>query len=299
MIQTLNKKIPLKDIKGEYIFAHEHLDFDLRPIRKDETSFVKDEELVLSELSHVKKGELGLIVDVSNQSMDSNKDNLFNLSNKLNIPIVGATGYYLNEYEKNNNKSTSELEKEFTQHILEGVGKNKLKAGIIGEIATSSDKIHSFERKVFTAATRVQKKLNTPIYTHINVGDMAEQHLNLLNELNAIPSKTIIGHGEFVELETIKKILKDGYFLGIDTIGKQSYLSDSIRAEKLIKLIELGFEDQIVLSLDISKQDYLKKLGGHGYAHLINEFYPLVKDKLSDIQWKKITFNNILKVLDI
>ena len=298
MIQLINKRIKKENIKGDFIFAHEHLNFDLTKIRKDKTSLIKDKNLIKKELSLIKQ-KIALIVDLSNQSMNSDKNILNEISNELNIPIVTCTGYYLNEYELNNKKTIKDLEKEFYDHIMIGFENTNLKAGIIGEIATSSDKIHSFEKKVFTAAVNVQKKIGVPIYTHVNLGKLAYEQVLLLLKLKANPKKIIIGHVELIEnINEIIKILKLGFNIGIDTIGKQSYLDDNKRIEKIIKLIDLGFEDKIVISLDISRKEYLNYFNGHGYTYLIDVFYKKLKNKISKKQWKKISFKNILRILD-
>ena len=299
MIQLINQKIKKENIKGSFNFAHEHLNFDLTHVRKDKTSLIKNKELIKKELSIAVKQGLGLIVDLSNQSMNSNKSILSNISKELKIPVVTCTGYYLNEYELNNQKTVDELAKEFYNHIMIGFENTNLKAGIIGEIATSSDKIHAFEEKVFKAAVKVQNKIGVPIYTHVNLGKLADEQALLLLKLKANPQKTIIGHVELIEdINEIIKILKLGFNVGIDTIGKQSYLDDDKRIEKITKLINLGFEDKIVISLDISRKEYLSSFNGHGYGYLIDVFYKKLKNKISKKQWEKISFKNILRILD-
>ena len=299
MIQLINKKIQKENVKGKFILSHEHLNFDLTHIRKDNTSLIKDKKLIKKELSFVLEQNLGLIVDLSNQSMNSNKRKICEISEELNIPIVTSTGYYLNDYELNNKMTISELENEFYKHITIGFEGTNLKAGIIGEIATSSDKIHSFEKKVFQAAVNVQKKIGVPIYTHVNLGKLGYDQALFLKKISVNTKKTIIGHVDLIEnIDEILKILKLGFNIGIDTIGKQSYLKDEKRIQKIIKLIELGFEDKIVISLDISRKEYLKSFNGHGYSYLINNFYKEIKNKISKEQWKKISFKNILRILD-
>jgi phosphotriesterase-related protein len=285
MIQLINKKIQKENVKGKFILSHEHLNFDLTHIRKDNTSLIKDKKLIKKELSFALEQNLGLIVDLSNQSMNSNKRKICEISEELNIPIVTSTGYYLNDYELNNKMTISELENEFYKHITIGFKDTNLKAGIIGEIATSSDKIHSFEKKVFQAAVNVQKKIGVPIYTHVNLGKLGYDQALFLKKISVNTKKTIIGHVDLIEnIDEILKILKLGFNIGIDTIGKQSYLKDEKRIQKIIKLIELGFEDKIVISLDISRKEYLKSFNGHGYSYLINNFYKEIKNKISKEQ---------------
>jgi phosphotriesterase-related protein len=67
-------------------------------------------------------------------------------------------------------------------------------------------------------------------------------------------------------------------FLGIDNIGYKGdgYPADEVRARNIAELIHEGFEDQILLSLDICMKQHLHSYGGKGYDHLQMKFLPLL-----------------------
>ena len=298
MIHLVNGLFAKKAIKGTFALAHEHLNFDLTPIRRDSTSLIQSIQEITHALTPALKQGLGLIVDLSNQSMLPNKEALITISNKLAIPIVTATGYYLNEYEQGNKKTIEDIEKEFINDLTHGFANTNVRAGIIGEIATSSEQIYPFERKVFTAAVNVQKSLGVAIYTHCNLGNQVKNQAKLLLELGANPAKTILGHLDFATESDLFYVLQKGFNVGIDTIGKQNYLADHKRILRIMKIINRGYLDQLVLSLDISSKRYLKAYGGHGYDYLQGAFKEMCQQKITSHQWTKITWNNILRILD-
>ncbi|MGL4988537.1 MAG: phosphotriesterase-related protein, partial [Cetobacterium sp.] len=63
-----------------------------------------------------------------------------------------------------------------------------------------------------------------------------------------------------------------------DTIGKNSYLPDRVRAEFIKELCNLGFENKIILSVDLTRKSHLKKNGGIGYSYLLETFVPMLKE---------------------
>jgi len=68
----------------------------------------------------------------------------------------------------------------------------------------------------------------------------------------------------------------------------------------LIQLIELGFENQIVLSQDISRKSYLKELGGVGYDHISRTFNKLiVENRITEELLSKLLCENPKRILSI
>ena len=299
MIRTVNGSIDAKDVK--LTLSHEHLSMDLREIRQDNDSFLNDINLQYEELEILKNQGFNLIVDMSNQSMHRNPHHLKELSLKTQLEIVAATGYYLHQYHdaKLKNMTIEELKNEFISDITIGINGSDIKAGAMGELATSSQKIFESEKKVLLAAVEAQKETGCPIFTHVDHGNNAIEQINLLLKAGVNPAKTVIGHMDLVnDIDILEKILKKGFSIAFDTIGKNSLIKCQDRVNKLIKLITLGYEDQILLSQDISRQNYLKRFGGHGYGYLIDVFYPKISNKISPLTWSKLISKNLINILD-
>jgi phosphotriesterase-related protein len=62
--------------------------------------------------------------------------------------------------------------------------------------------------------------------------------------------------------------------VAFDTVGKESYQPAEVRLRLLMRMLEAGHEDRLLLSNDISREAYLKSQGGFGYGHLFESFVP-------------------------
>ena len=78
------------------------------------------------------------------------------------------------------------------------------------------------------------------------------------------------GIGRAIALE----LARQGVFLGFDTAGKEQYQADATRVELIRRLVDAGFEDQIIISCDIGRRSQMKRYGGRGYAYLLTKFAP-------------------------
>lgn len=160
-----------------------------------------------------------------------------------------------------------------------GIKGTNVKAGVIGEIATTKGKWTLGEEKVFEAALIAQKETGCPISTHTSMGTLGHEQVNYFVRNHADLSKIVIGHVDLSgNANYVIDMLKTGINVEFDTIGKNNYLEDSIRAKMLKKIEQAGFTDQIVLSMDITRKSHLKANGGNGYAYLLDKFVPTLLD---------------------
>ena len=83
----------------------------------------------------------------------------------------------------------------------------------------------------------------------------------------------------------LSAVLETGATLGFDSFGQDFYFtaewkakSDLQRLEMLARLIDAGFEDQLVVGQDICMKCMLKSFGGMGYDHVIRRVMPRFRD---------------------
>ena len=97
-----------------------------------------------------------------------------------------------------------------------------------------------------------------------------------------------------------KSLLARGVNLAIDTVGKLSYLSDEARADDLLKLLEAGYEDHLLLSEDVSRRSYLTEEGGRGYTAVLQYFLPMLRERgVDEGTLDKLLCKNPARILDI
>ena len=66
------------------------------------------------------------------------------------------------------------------------------------------------------------KKTKVPIYTHTTKGVYAKEQAEYLVSQGVDPGKLVIGHVDLIgRIDYIRAVLRQGVFVGFDTIGKR------------------------------------------------------------------------------
>ncbi len=78
------------------------------------------------------------------------------------------------------------------------------------------------------------------------------------------------------DIDYQKSLIERGVTVAFDQFGSEEYTRpgwrkpvDPVRVECIIKLVELGYAGQIVLSNEVVRKSGLRKYGGQGYAHVL------------------------------
>ena len=203
------------------------------------------------------------------------------VAEKSGINIVQATGFYQEAFLPIEvyKLSVNQLAEGMIKDIEVGIKGTNVKAGVIGEIATTKDKWTEGESKVFDAAVIASKETGCPISTHTSIGTLGHEQVRYFERQHANLSKIVIGHVDLsASSEYVIDMLKSGINVEFDTIGKNNYLADSVRVNMLKDIEDAGFTDQVVMSMDITRKSHLKKNGGNGYAYLLDNFIPQLTD---------------------
>lgn len=266
---------------------HEHVILDLSPIRGNRDAILADSEPLNRELERLKHSGCDGIVEVTNRGMGRDVRSLKTLSERHGIPVVASTGFYKQTYYPDQvfEQSEEELAELFVSELTERIGRSGIRAGIIAEIGSSLNEITRDEDKVFRAAIRAQRVTGAPLSTHCELGTMGSAQMRLFSRMDADPSKISIGHqdlnGDRTEYESL---IKAGFYIQFDTIGKNNYRSDEDRLNDLLWLLDKGYTNRLMLSCDITKQSYLKVNGGFGYEYMFTHFLPKLRSHGVDQQ---------------
>ncbi len=299
MIQTV-----LGNIKKEELgvtMAHEHFNIDLDHIRHDGVSKIETVEEVVPEIEKMMALGVNSAIEVSTIDMYRDIHKLKRISEITGLKIVAATGYYLSEYhpEELTQKSAEAIAETFIKELTVGIDDTDIKAGIIAEIASSPKGFVGQEKKVLEAAGIASSKTGFAVSTHTGKVTAFETVKTLLDK-GVDPDKIIIGHQDLIDdTEYHLELLKNGVNIGFDTCGKSAYMSDEVRAHNIMKLIEKGYGDHIVLSNDISRRTYFTSFGEKGYLSVMKITVPLLKEYgISDEDLNKLLVLNPARILD-
>ncbi|MDR2975822.1 MAG: phosphotriesterase-related protein [Streptococcaceae bacterium] len=275
------------------VYAHEHVPIDLSEVKKSEDCLLDAADLVIEEFKALYDKGVRNVISMSNNGMGRNTRYAKNVAEASGINIVQCTGYYQDIFLPIEvfRLSVNQLAENMIRDITVGIKGTRIKAGVIGEIATSPGKWTVGEEKVFDAAVIAHLETKCPISTHTSIGSLGHEQVHYFQRKMTDLSRIIIGHVDLTgDAAYVLEMLKSGVNVEFDTIGKNAYLPDAVRADMLKEIQDAGYIDQVVLSMDISRKSYLKANGGKGYAYLLDTFIPELKSR-------GVTENSIQKMM--
>ena len=267
-------------LKPGITYAHEHIPIDRSEVIEDEDALLDSQGLVIKELKELYNKGVRNIVEATCRGIGRNVAYAQKVATETGINIVQATGWYQSAFLPIEvyQLSVTQLAEMMIKDITVGIKNTDIKAGVIGEIATTKNRWTEQEEKVFNAAVIASKETHTPIMTHTSIGTLGHEQVEFFQKKHANLSKIIIGHVDLTgNPNYVLEMLKTGINVEIDTIGKNNYMSDAKRVDIIKAAQDAGFTDQIVMSMDITRKSHLKANGGIGYAYLLDSFIPELK----------------------
>jgi phosphotriesterase-related protein len=271
---------------------------DLALLRRDplvscDNCRLTDLQAARRELSRFAEAGGRTVIDVTTKGLGPSPASLRALASDTEIQLIAGTGYYL---WSTLDQETLDLDVgELTRRIVtelgpEGIDGTCVRAGVIGEIGTSSP-LHAFEERVLRAAAAAHKHTGASISVHLDqVGREGERILDILLGADVPPQRIVLCHVDQrpdQDHRYLRDLAASGVFLGFDTFGT-TFEYDSIgfadptdgaRIDLLIALIDGGLGGQLLLSHDVGLKCMLRELGGGGYAHLLVDLVPVILDR--------------------
>lgn len=277
-------------------YMHEHITIDLSEVKSNEDCHLDVFEETVKELKKLYDKGVRNIVDVTNFGMGRNIPYVQKVQQETGINIVCSTGYYQDKFFPIQvfRETKEQLADRMFKEINEGIKGTDVKAEVIGEIGTSYNNWTVTERKVFEAVVMVHKETNKPITTHTTLGTLGHEQVAFFKEQGVDLNRVLIGHVDLTgDANYIIHMLKEGVYVEFDTIGKENYMPDQVRADILKKVQDLGYIDKIMLSMDITRKSHLEYKGGLGYSYLLDTFIPLLqKNGITDESIEKMLVTN-------
>ena len=260
--------------------------------RTKDPLILDDFDLALKEVSAFKAAGGSTIIDVTSKGLGREPESLARLARKSGLQIVMGAGWYREGWRPVdfNGMSIDELAADMVTEIVEGVGPEKIHAGVIGEIpamdiTTGPD---SNDTQQVRAAARASVKTGAAITLHQWVGDGVTlmNTLDILEAEGADLKRVIVGHvgGDAPDqLDILTTALERGVTLEFDLLGTAFLLEDKVNdirgaVDTVVTLIEAGFANQILLSQDVCTKTQLKAYGGNGYDYILKEVVPYLKE---------------------
>lgn len=260
-----------------YTYCHEHLHIDLSTQKEDEDCKLDQYSFICDEMKSLQKRGVRNIIEVTNRFIGRNPHFIEDIINETGMNILLSTGYYIEGFFPDflRTMPLKNVAKTMIDEIEHGIDGSSLRASVIGEIGSSHNTFTDTERKVFEAAGIAHLETGRPISTHTSFSTMAKQQATLLRNVGVNLENVTIGHCDLRDnIDDILWLLDKGCYIQLDTIGKNSYYPDEKRVEVINTLIERGYVERIMLSMDITRRSHLKANGGLGFCYLMDNFIP-------------------------
>ena len=301
MIHTVNGPVKPKGIG--FTLMHEHLLCapTKNIVTKDEDLELNSTEKAIQELKLFKIAGGDCLVEGSTIDYGRKAEILKYISKESKIKIICTTGFLKNIYYPNwvYSAQKEELAKIFVKEIECGIEGSKVKAGIL-KCGSSYNYISNEEKKVTQAVAIAHLKTGAPIFIHTEIGTMALEQLDILEDKGVNLNKVYIGHlDRNPDFWYHKKIADRGAYVGYDGIGKIKYFPDSTRVDLMLKMINSGYLNNLLVSLDFGRKSYFKSYnGGPGLDYMLKKFIPrLIEQGISKEQIKNIWVKNPIRLL--
>ncbi|MFI7124825.1 phosphotriesterase [Nonomuraea sp. NPDC050153] len=233
----------------------------------------------------------GTVVDSTSVGLGRDPLGLARVSRGSGVHIVMGSGYYCRDYHPAGlaDAPVEAVYEEIVADVRDGVGDTGVRAGLIGEIGLSRP-VHPVEDKVLRAACRAQRETGAPLQIH--PGRHPEAPLAAVRtvmDAGGDPTRVIMSHLDRTlwRAEDLLELARTGCYLELDLFGQESSYyafnpdarrpNDRTRVEWLQLLIEAGFADRLLIAQDICQKVYLRRYGGPGYTHILENVVPLMR----------------------
>ncbi|MCM2449783.1 phosphotriesterase family protein [Agrobacterium vitis] len=245
-----------------------------------------DEPLAITELMDFAKAGGNTVVEPTCQGIGRNPLALRRIAKASSLNIVMGAGYYLasSHPAKVAEMTVEAIADEILQEALIGVDGTDVKIGLIGDIGVSAD-FTAEEEKSLRAAAQAQLRTGLPLMVHLpGWYRLGHKVLDIAAEEGADLRHTVLCHmnPSHDDLTYQGELASRGAFIEYDMIGMDFFYadqqvqspSDEDAARAIVKLVEMGHLDRILLSHDVFLKMMLSRYGGNGYAYILRHFLP-------------------------
>ncbi|XP_066484695.1 phosphotriesterase-related protein isoform X1 [Tiliqua scincoides] len=255
---------------------------------KENLLLCQEIEAVKEELLHYKASGGRTIVENTTTGIKRDVKTLKRLAEETGVHIVAGAGFYVDATHSAETRAMTveQLTEVIVNEVLQGADGTNIKCGVIGEIGCSWPLTES-ENKVLQATAHAQSQLGCPVIIHPGrSSDSPFQIIRIMQEAGADVSKTVMSHMDRTIFDE-KKLLEFaqlGCYLEYDLFGTEFIIyqmnpdidmpSDNERILRVRMLIDEGYEDRVVVAHDVHTKNRLKKYGGHGYSHILENIVP-------------------------
>ena len=250
-----------------------------------------DAGLAADELVAFGRAGGGTVVELSNATMGRDVRALAAISRASGVLIVAGTGNYVAGAIPAwvATREPAAIAETLIHDLVTGADGTTVRCGVIGEVAAGSFPMEPVERRSLRAAAIASSRTGAAIVAHPAPGTAsATEVLDVLLDAGADPDRICIAHIDERlrdDVSAVRELVARGCTIGYDTFGREAYYqprdrqhpTDTQRIETLLRLLDAGLGERIVLSQDLCMRIDLGAFGGPGYDHILVTIVPRLR----------------------
>jgi len=298
-----------------FTLMHEHFMVVNPAMRLAFPDWINRETIIantVKELKIAKDNGVQTVVEVTPINLGRDIHLIREVAEKADIQTIVSTGFYYTEDPFFSYWSTDKLVEKLLPEIQKGIQGTEIKAGII-KCGTGKLGVTQTNRKLLEMASRLHLATGLPITTHTEPSKRnGLDQLDVFEAENVDLSRVIIGHcDDAFNLNYIEELMNRGCYICFDRFGMREILpSDDERIECLLRLLEMGYENKIVVSHDCSNHNDMAPIDEFHEAktnilpdwrfyHLPRDVIPILREKgVKDKQIQMMTVENPKKIFE-
>ena len=265
------------------ILPHEHVFTDLRNWREE--GYAKADiygvtALMGPELEKAKSRGISVIIESTPVGVGRRVDIVKMVSGAADFPIAVPTGVYREPWMPDwvKNSGIDELGRWMHKELNDQIEETGIQAGWI-KLSAGDEGMTKNEARILTAAAEAGKHTNAVIGSHTIKGSVVRAQLDLIEKGSYPADRFIWIHAQAEpDFDLHVEMAKRGAWIEYDSIGSDE--QDGICLENILRLLDKGHEDQILISQDRGWYDPAKPKGGipMPYTYICDVFLPKLRN---------------------
>jgi phosphotriesterase-related protein len=280
------------------MLSHEHIFTDLRTEEVHGFGLADTDDVIASrkpELDRARQAGINVLVECTPVGVGRRTDILLAVSKAAGFPLVVPTGVYREPWLPDWVKAAGmgSLHAWMLGELQGNIGGTGVQAAWI-KISAGDDGMTRQEAKVLEAASLAGIATNAAIGSHTVKGSTVRSQLDLLERTGYRADRFIWIHAQAEpDFELHAEMAGRGAWLSYDNVGSPE--SDEICINGLLKMVGLGFSDQLLISHDRGWYDPAKPHGGAAepFTYIVDAFLPKLRMAgLDDATIRKLMRDN-------
>ncbi|XP_025109102.1 phosphotriesterase-related protein-like isoform X3 [Pomacea canaliculata] len=252
-----------------------------------------EDEAIIEEMKEYKALGGQAVVENTTTGLSRDVGFLKLVSDVSGVHIISGTGFYAESFQSESVRQLSEeaMSEVMRQEITNGVENTDIKCGVIGEVGCSWP-LTEFEKRSLRASAAVQVELGSPAIIHPGRNSQAPfEIMRIFLEAGGQANRTVMSHLDrtIFNSDELLEFAKFGCYCEYDLFGietshyqlqqEKDMPNDANRIAFIRFLVEGGYGDRVVVAHDLHTKHRLKKYGGHGYTHILENVVPKMRQR--------------------